>query len=37
MFFSSAKARSALGYDPRPAERALEDAVTWFGQNGYLG
>ncbi|MCF8481136.1 MAG: NAD-dependent epimerase/dehydratase family protein [Rhodospirillum sp.] len=37
MFFSSAKARVALGYDPRPAERALEDAVTWFGQNGYLG
>ncbi|WP_413207342.1 hopanoid-associated sugar epimerase [Rhodospirillum sp. A1_3_36] len=36
MFFSSAKARSDLGYDHRPAERALEDAVTWFGQNGYL-
>ncbi|MBE1236828.1 NAD-dependent epimerase/dehydratase family protein [Phaeovibrio sulfidiphilus] len=37
MFFSSAKARSALGYAPRPASEALRDAVTWFRENGYLG
>jgi dihydroflavonol-4-reductase len=30
MFFSSAKARAALGYAPRPAGRAIEDAVAWF-------
>ncbi len=30
MFFSSAKARAALGYAPRPAARAVEDAVAWF-------
>lgn len=32
MFFSSAKAMRELGYAPRPARRALEDAVHWFGQ-----
>ena len=36
MFFSSAKARSALGYEPRPAVEALADAVAWFRNNGYL-
>jgi dihydroflavonol-4-reductase len=30
MFFSSAKARAALGYAPRPAVQAIEDAVAWF-------
>ena len=30
MFFSSAKARAALGYAPRPTARAIEDAVAWF-------
>ncbi len=30
MFFSSAKARAELGYAPRPAVRAIEDAVAWF-------
>jgi dihydroflavonol-4-reductase len=30
MFFSSAKARAALGYTPRPAVQAIEDAVAWF-------
>jgi dihydroflavonol-4-reductase len=30
MFFSSAKARDALGYAPRPARQAIEDAVAWF-------
>jgi len=35
MFFSSNKARRELGYNPRPAQAALEDAVTWFKQHGY--
>ena len=30
MFFSSAKARRDLGYAPRPAAHAIEDAVDWF-------
>ncbi len=30
MFFSSAKARAKLGYAPRPAVQAIEDAVAWF-------
>ena len=36
MFFSSAKAQAALGYEPRPARRALEDAVAWFRADGRL-
>jgi dihydroflavonol-4-reductase len=32
MFFSSAKARARLGYAPRPAVQAIEDAVGWFRQ-----
>ena len=35
MHFSSAKARQALGYQPRPAQQAIEDAVAWFKDNGY--
>ena len=30
MFFSSSKAREQLGYAPRPAAHAIEDAVAWF-------
>jgi dihydroflavonol-4-reductase len=37
MFFTSAKAESALGYRARPAEAALADAVDWFREAGYLG
>jgi dihydroflavonol-4-reductase len=37
MYFSSAKAKAALGYAPRPAIQALTDAVAWFDANGYLG
>ncbi|MXV44204.1 NAD-dependent epimerase/dehydratase family protein [Saccharibacter sp. 17.LH.SD] len=33
MFFSSAKAERELGYTPRPAVQALEDAVMWFKYN----
>ncbi len=30
MFFSSDKARERLGYNPRPAQEALQDSVRWF-------
>ena len=36
MFFSIAKAQSELGYQARPAREALQDAVDWYRQNGYL-
>ena len=36
MYFSCAKAKRELGYAPRPARAALEDAVAWFRDNGYL-
>lgn len=36
MFFSSGKARQQLDYSPRPALAALQDAVQWFRENGYL-
>jgi len=36
MYFSSDKARAKLGYTPRPAQRALEDAVHWFESLHYL-
>jgi len=37
MYFSSGKARYALGYRARPAEEAIADAVEWFRQHGRLG
>jgi dihydroflavonol-4-reductase len=37
MFFSSEKAVRELGYQYRPAARALEDAMNWFQANGYCG
>lgn len=36
MYFSSEKAKSFLGYAPRPAHKAIIDSVQWFTQNGYL-
>ncbi|MFL5253933.1 MAG: hopanoid-associated sugar epimerase [Rhodopila sp.] len=36
MFFSSAKALAELGYAPRPARQAIEDAVAWFKAAGML-
>lgn len=36
MFFSSAKAARDLGYQARAYRTGLEDAMTWFGTNGYL-
>jgi dihydroflavonol-4-reductase len=35
MWFSSAKAEAALGYRHRPAEQALDDALSWFQAEGY--
>jgi dihydroflavonol-4-reductase len=37
MFFSIEKARRELGFNPRPVEEALKDAVEWFRANGYCG
>lgn len=36
MFFASDKAKRALGYAPRPARAAVEDAVAWFRANGMI-
>jgi dihydroflavonol-4-reductase len=36
MFFSSSKAEKELGYTARPPLLALQDAVRWFHDNGYL-
>jgi len=36
MYFSSEKAKRELGYSARPHGRGLQDALTWFGANGYL-
>ena len=36
MFFSSAKAKTELGYKARPYGAGLQDALTWFSANGYL-
>jgi dihydroflavonol-4-reductase len=36
MFFSSQKAVRELGYAPRPYKEGLQDALNWFGENGYL-
>ncbi|HEX7339514.1 MAG TPA: hopanoid-associated sugar epimerase [Rhodanobacteraceae bacterium] len=36
MYFSHARAGRELGYAPRPAAAALEDAVQWFFDNGYI-
>jgi dihydroflavonol-4-reductase len=36
MFFSSKKAEDELGYTARPWQHAIEDAMTWFRQAGYL-
>ena len=36
MFFSSAKAARELGYTARPYGAALEDALNWFRDAGYI-
>ena len=37
MYFSSDKAERELGYRFRPASLAIEDALQWFREEGYLG
>jgi dihydroflavonol-4-reductase len=36
MFFSSAKAIRQLGYAPRPARDAVEDALDYFSTQGLM-
>ncbi len=36
MFFSSEKAKRELGFAARPYASAIEDAVAWFRQAGYI-
>jgi dihydroflavonol-4-reductase len=36
MFFTAAKAERELGFKARPYRDALEDAIRWFGEAGYL-
>ncbi len=36
MYFSSAKARAALGYQARPPEAAIVDALAWFRAHGLI-
>lgn len=36
MFFTAAKAERELGFRPRPYRQALEDAIRWFSEAGYL-
>jgi dihydroflavonol-4-reductase len=36
MYFSSERARRELGYEPRPAREAIDDAISWFRDNGYV-
>jgi dihydroflavonol-4-reductase len=36
MYVNSAKAERELGYHPGPVESALERAVRWFRENGYV-
>lgn len=36
MFYSSDKAKRELGYSPRPAREAVEDAVAWFRAQGMI-
>lgn len=36
MYFSAQRAMDELGFRPRPAHEALQEAVHWFDENGYL-
>jgi len=36
MAFDDARARTELGYAPRPAARAIEDSARWFTEHGYV-
>jgi nucleoside-diphosphate-sugar epimerase len=36
MAFDVSRARTELGYAPRPAAQALEDSARWFVDNGMV-
>ena len=36
MIFDDSRARTELGYHPRPAVSAIEDSARWFIENGYV-
>ena len=36
MAFDDTRARTELGYAPRPAVEALEDSARWFVESGYV-
>jgi dihydroflavonol-4-reductase len=36
MYYNSNKAKLELGYKSRPAKEAIQDAIKWFGEYGYL-
>jgi dihydroflavonol-4-reductase len=36
MYYSSARAKSELGYRSRPAAEAVRDAIAWFESHGYF-
>jgi dihydroflavonol-4-reductase len=36
MFFTSAKASQELGYQARPYQEGLRDAIEWFREAGYI-
>jgi nucleoside-diphosphate-sugar epimerase len=33
---SSEKASRAFGYNPRPFEESIRDAVAWYKENGFI-
>jgi dihydroflavonol-4-reductase len=35
-WYSSQRAIEALGYTPRPGAQAIDDAIVWFREHGYL-
>jgi dihydroflavonol-4-reductase len=36
MYYDTARARTELGFDPRPIDGAIDAAIRWFAENGYL-
>jgi dihydroflavonol-4-reductase len=36
MYYDAARARTELGFDPRPIDGAIDTAIRWFAENGYL-
>jgi dihydroflavonol-4-reductase len=36
MYYDASRARAELGFDPKPIDGAIDAAVRWFTENGYL-